>query len=160
MGQQPSIQTEQPSRIRPVPGQYGVKIVRKNTICVYTKQKMYSLKVSPTTTIIQLVAMLPPSQGFKLYFEEKVLPLDATLQELGIAEASLLKLVEEDSGDSSSTATESSVSTVDAEPVTVRRLTSEKQEAEASWWDYDLSAYSVPDLRLEARKRKERRHHC
>jgi hypothetical protein len=128
-----------------VPGQYGLRIVRKSTICVYSKQQLHSLKVSPSTTVAQVADQIPTSShSFKLYFEDKELPMTATLQDLGIGEAALLKLVEEESVDSASTGTETSWS-MDSTIASSRKLNS----VEGSCWDVDLSVYSVPDLRLE-----------
>jgi hypothetical protein len=123
---------------------------------VYSKQQLYTFLVSsPNCTVAHLAARLPPLH--KLYLNDQELPLTSTLQDLGITEASLIKLVADD--DSASTAGESSQSSeVEAEAVTVRKLNSEA--ADSNWCSLDLSAYAVPDLRLEASYQFSKRRDC
>jgi hypothetical protein len=154
MGQQTSVRAKTPIRIKPVPGHYGVRIVRRNCVCVYSKQQLYSFLVSlPNCTVAHLAAELPPFH--KLYLNDQELPLTSSLQDLGISEASLIKLVADD--DSASTAGESSQCS-EVEAVTVRRLNSET--ADSNWCSLDLSAYAVPDLRLEASYQFSKRKDC
>lgn len=151
MGQTPSIQTTTNSsqRIKPTPGSSGKRVVRKNMISVYSESnnQIYSLKVTHNMTIAQLKAMLP-GEKIQIKLDEKLLPNSGTLQELGISELCLLRIVSDEKNSDKTTSTVDSL----GDSICIPKIIGPKREVQAKPTKPNcesvLSCSSVDDFQI------------
>ncbi|CAG9311232.1 unnamed protein product [Blepharisma stoltei] len=130
MGQTSSTQTPPnvTQRIKPTPGTAGTRIVRKNTVSVYSESnnQIFTLKVTFDMTISHLKQMLP-GEKIQLMLDDKLLPNSGILQDLGISEQSLLRIVSHEKISDRTTSTVDSIS----DSVFVPKIIGPKREVQA-----------------------------
>ncbi|CAG9324015.1 unnamed protein product [Blepharisma stoltei] len=130
MGQTPSIQSppNTTQRIKPTPGTAGKRAIRKNTVSVYSESnnQIFSLKVTFDMPISHLKAMLPGDK-IQLKLDGKLLPNAGTLQDLGISEQSLLRIVSDEKN------SDKTASTVDSigDSICIPKIIGPKRELQA-----------------------------
>lgn len=95
MGQTSSVPVtnELLTRIKPLPGSSGAKLIRRNSCGVYDESchMLYIVRIASEMTIKELKIQLP-SMHYNLMLGETALDDSATISELGINERTLLRI--------------------------------------------------------------------